>query len=497
MKKQNFVLQAALAACFATAAGQSAAVVNIPAGTGAVRVTNSLVSTTTGIDGAATLSLNVLAAPPAGIAPTTSNPVYLKLNLSNGAKFASVPSISCSASSAGEGTAGALTAVTGAIQAGGLNFNNVTFALTAQNGGAQSGVFVVGASGSGLCSATITALTISGLNNVAVSATFEYTNGLVQASSNATNNYVTFVDSFAATYSASTGTAVVDATSGSDNFVTGSNLTQGTAILGWLKFDRNTTAANTAVLGNDMDLGAALAAASGSVTISGPALAAMKGSPAGTASIYLSSAAACGAVVVDGAFDATGTNSVTFAGLTTGNITGGLYVCGTVTSGTQQILTGQITGQFGGTALSNVTISFPAAGNLQNIGQNGTTMNAYLVNASTSASKTSVIRIVNTGGNEGTVRATAYLVDDSSGTSTTAALTGVPVGTANSTIATLKANESVNLTSAVLENLLAYTPTKATDKYRVVFSAGLAAFKVLNYTKDVSGAITLSQAQDN
>lgn len=489
--KSSFVLRAAVAGCFGMVAGSALAVVTAGTSSTAARVAKEIPNNTTTLtNGGAILNLRVLA--PAGAGATGSNPIYLKINLQNGAKWAGAPALECTGMT-GAGGATAVSAGNIPIQNGGAGFSNVTFVITG-DGASADATF---AAASAFCTLTGINVTISGLNSVGVSATYEYTDGLVQASANAASTYISFVDSFSATYSASSGTAVVDATSGSDNWVTGSNLTGGTAILGFVSFDRNGTAANTATMGNDMDLGAALGTASGTITVAGPAIAAMK-SAASSAGVYLSSAANCGATVVKTSFQSTGTDSVTFTGLTTANITGGLYVCGVVSGGTQAILTGQLTALPGGnTAATTISISFGSAGNIQNVAQNGKTKNAYFVNASTSASKTSVLRLVNTGGNTGTIRATAYLIGDGV-TGGVPNADGTQVGTANATIATLTANQSISLTSAQLESLLGYTPASGTAKYRVVFSAGLADFKVLNYTKDVVGGyITTSQYQDD
>lgn len=493
MTRTNYVVRAAVAACFATAAGQALAVVNISNNTGVPRVANTVPTATTTLDAAATFKLDIQVQPPVGISPKAANPVYLKLNLLNGAKFASPPQLRCSAFSGG--ISADTTAVTAGVQAGGNGFSNVTFVMSATDNNATSGSFM----SSAFCSATVTAITISGLNNVGVSATFEYTDGLITTSSNIAGNLVTFVNAFSATYSASTATtAVVDATSGSDNFVNAQNNTQGTALLGFLRFDRNADSASTASnMGTDHLLGEALNAGSGSITISGPAIEAMKAAKS-SAGLYLTSAATndC-ATSIKGAFQATAANSVTFTGLSTANISGGVFVCGVVLSGTTQILTGQIQGQFAGGPVSGVSITFPAAGNMANIQQNGKSKNAYFVNASTSPSKTSVIRILNNGGVTGTIRASAYLVGDGV-TGTTPNVAGTAVGTANATIGTLATGESLSLTSAQLEALLGYTPATPQTKYRVVFSGGLTDFKVLNYTRDVVGGyITTSQYQDD
>ena len=483
--KSNHILRTAVAACFGTmAVGAFAGV--LVGGTTPVRVAKELPSTTTALVNAGNV-LDLEVTMPAGAGATGTNPVFVKLALTNGAKFGGTPAMNCNRlTGAGGGTA--LTGGNGfpaVVQNGGAGFSTVTFVITGDVSGNDTTF-----SNSATCTAIGIDLTISGLSDIAVSATVEFTNGLLQASANANGSYVTFVDSFSATFSAGVTGLVVDATSGSDNFVIGSNLTSGTGVLGFLSFNRGGSAANSSTMGTSMSLVNALDSAT--VTISGPAIAAFKAASSG--GVYLTTDAGCATVVAAGHafFDSTAATSVTFSTATPAQISAGFYACGIVSAGTQVIGTGQITGQFGGVGLTGVTINFGAAGNMQNVTQNGSTKNAYFLNASTSAAKTSVIRIVNTGGNSGTIRATAYLVGDGG------AVDGTQVGNANSTIGTLTANQSLSLTSAQLETALGFTPASGTVKYRVVFAAGLANFEVLNFTRDVaSGAITLSQAQTN
>jgi len=483
--KSNHILRTAVAACFGTMAAGAFAAVTV-GGTTPVRVAKELPSTTTTLVNAANV-LDLQVTMPAGAGATGTNPVFVKLALTNGAKFAGTPVMNCDrltgAFGATQLTGNAFPSV---VQNGGAGFSTVTFVITGDALG-QDTTF----SSSATCTAAGIDLTISGLTDIAVSATVEFTNGLLQASANANGSYVTFVDSFSATFSAGVTGLVVDATSGSDNFVPTSNLTQGTGVLGYLSFNRGGSAANSSTMGTSMSLANALDSAS--VTISGPAIAALKNSS--SAGVYLTTDAGCATVVAagHGFFDSTAATSVTFATATTAQVSAGFYVCGVVTAANTVVIgTGQITGQFGGTGVTGVTINFGAAGNLQNVSQNGSTKNAYFINASSSIAKTSVIRIVNTGGNSGTIRATAYLVGDNG------AADGTAVGNANSTIGTLTANQSISLTSAQLEALLGYTPASGTVKYRVVFSAGLANFEVLNFTRDVgSGSISLSQSQTN
>ncbi len=109
---------------------------------------------------------------------------------------------------------------------------------------------------------------------------------------------------------------------------------------------------------------------------------------------------------------------------------------------------------------------------------------ALFVNASTSANKTSLVRLVNTSGSAGAMTATAY--DES----------GAQLGTSGAILGSMSAYQTRTFSSAELQSLIGFTPASSTAKYAVYFSSDLPAFQVINYTRDVAtGALTLSQPQ--
>jgi hypothetical protein len=137
-------------------------------------------------------------------------------------------------------------------------------------------------------------------------------------------------------------------------------------------------------------------------------------------------------------------------------------------------------------------IRVPATGNLylaQAQGDNRpeaaitlTTRNAYIVHAAGSAGSTTLLQVINTTSQSAALTATAYTDD------------GNPIA-ANVALGMLGANQTLSLTSADLERLLSYSAT-ADSTWRVVLSANLANFELINYTKDVaSGLLTLAQPQ--
>lgn len=110
--------------------------------------------------------------------------------------------------------------------------------------------------------------------------------------------------------------------------------------------------------------------------------------------------------------------------------------------------------------------------------------NALVVYASSNASKTSVVRVINVSENGVTLAATAY------------SEAGAIVGTANTSLGGFSARQMRTFTSAQLETAIGYTPLSATAKYRVVFTANLPNFEVINYIKNIAnGNLTLAQAQ--
>lgn len=488
MSRNNNILRAAIASALGVVAGQAVAVVDYTAATPAPAKFANEIPTNTAAVGNTADNLALKIAAPAGYAVDAagSNPFYVKIQLTAGSVFKAAPVITCSANTGGA------TAVTGAITVGGANDSAVTFnVIKAGDTATLSGFCTISAhTGIGVVSGTS--------RNVNFSATVEYKNGLTNVVSGMSGSYITFVNGFTATIN-SAGAIVVDATSGSDNFSAGSGAISSTlASAGLVRFAPTGTSAATAGGAGNIGLGEVLGVNSGSVTVNGAALAAALAAN-GVSGVFLDANTADNCATKTYTVGSTAAGSVTFTGISTAALeTSGVVVCLNVSGAATQIQTGALTATIGGGLITNVSMTFPGAGSLSTLTQNGTTKNAYFVNASTSTAKTSILRIVNTGGNSGTIRATAYVVGDG------AMVAGVPVassaaaGTANATIATLAPNESISLTSADIETLLGYAPAAATTKYRVVFSAGLAGFKVLNYTRDVAtGAITLSQAQDD
>ncbi len=149
--------------------------------------------------------------------------------------------------------------------------------------------------------------------------------------------------------------------------------------------------------------------------------------------------------------------------------------------------TASVTGTCGGTLTGNTFVTSPVTANCTVIANFAapTTHNAFFVNASSSANKTSVMRLINLTNQSAAMTATAY--DEA----------GNMVGTPNTSLGTIAAQQMLTFTSAQLESALGYTPSSGTAKYHLVFNANLASFEVLNFVKDVaSGNLTLAHAQN-
>lgn len=474
------VLSVAVASCFGVVAGQALAVVDISVSTptGVTKFAKEIPSNTTTLTNAGN-ALDIKLAVPSLYAVSAANPLYVKLNLTQGARFVANPTLVC-------GTAAVAGAAAGTLQLGGAATSYAVFTVASSD-----------TTMSGTCSAGVGNLTISGLNGVAVSATVEYKNGLNNTVTGLSNNYITFVRGASAAINSADGTVVVDATSGSDAFTTTSNRgVSSLATLGTVSYGgNNLTAADAAgvqTTAGSMSAGSVLTTAS--VTVNGPAIAAALAAN-GNSGVFLD-AAASACTTKSYTVSASATNSVTFNNVSLTDLSAGVNVCINVSGGTTVITTGQFTASVGGVAVSNVTADFSAASDaMETVTANGVSKNAYFINASTSAAKTSVVRIINTGAVSATFTATAYTVD-ATGDGTAVAAT--VLGTANSTLGTLVAGGALSLTSAQLESKLGFTPGSGTTKYRVVISAGTDAAEVLNYTKDTAtGAIVLSQSQTN
>jgi hypothetical protein len=135
-------------------------------------------------------------------------------------------------------------------------------------------------------------------------------------------------------------------------------------------------------------------------------------------------------------------------------------------------------------ASGNLTLGQAQTDNRASAATNPSVRNAFYMNPSTNVGKTSVIRLINLDPQSGNVTATAY------------GEAGSVAGIANTPLGTIAARQMLSFTSAQIEAALGYTPASPNAKYRVVFSANLANFELINFIKDVAtGNLVLAQDQ--
>jgi hypothetical protein len=133
-------------------------------------------------------------------------------------------------------------------------------------------------------------------------------------------------------------------------------------------------------------------------------------------------------------------------------------------------------------ASGNLTLGQAQTDNRTAAATNPSVRNAFYLNPSTNTGKTSVIRLINLDSQSGSVTATAY--DEA----------GSAVGTANAPLGPIAAGQMLGFTSAQLEAALGYAPASPSAKYRVVVSANLTNFELINFIKDVAtGNLVLAQ----
>lgn len=476
VQQRNYVLRSAVAACFGVAAGHAYAILDLTPSTptGTAKFAKEIPSDTTTLTNAGN-ALDIKVAVPPGYTVASGNPLFIKFDLTSAAKFGATPTLSCLTGAGADSAAGNLTQ--------GASTNALTFSVP--NGAVVDGT----------CTLTAGNITISGLSNVNVSATVEYKNGLQDAVTGVAATYISYVRGVSADILPADGNVVVDATSGSDNFdSTKSNRSsESLATLGSVTFGSNgkvaADAAGVQTTAGSVSAGSVITTAY--VTVSGPAVGAALAAN-GNSGIFLDAAASACTTKSYKASDSAA-NSVTFNNVTPADISAGLNVCINVSGGMTVIGIGQMTASIDGKAVSKVTVDFSSASDkLEDITSNGSVKNAYLINASTSPAKTSVLRVINTGVVAAEFTATAYEVDV--GMLDGTPVTGAQLGTANSSLGTVVPGGSLSLTSAQLEAALGFTPSASGSKYRLVISAGTNDMVVLNYTKDVAtGAIVLAQ----
>lgn len=298
-------------------------------------------------------------------APSTGQNLLVSVTINSGAKFVGNPWVLCSAAGGG--------LVSGVLNLGGAGTAQATFTVGPNNVSAQA------TAGSALtnCYVSATGLTVTGAHSD-VTMSITYTYGTL-ASSIANGALVQFQSGLTATKAV--GADVVALVTGA--FVNVSGGSAATILnAGQLNWTGDGSAKSTATdLSVNFQLGDALGATSGSITVAGNALTATKTGTGGSAGVWLISAG--GQCVTSGAGAGIasavgGVSPVTFTGLSPTQLSAGLNVCLQFT-GSTAIAAGSITGEVSGHALTGYSLPSPAALTLMTVSRNGTQLIAPLV----------------------------------------------------------------------------------------------------------------------
>jgi len=487
----NNVLRAAVAAAFGVASMGAQAVVNLNAGTGTVKAANEIPSTTKILANGGG-SLNIALTGPAGTAPTGTDPMYIKINMASSVYFITGdPTMTCSGATGTD--SGSANNFLGVKQAGGVGFNYVTFTFTA---GTAGGTGSLGSFATGACTLTVNAAGLSGFTigtNVNVTARTEYKDGASYTTAFLSDKpYVTFIKGVSAAVSAASA-VIVDATSGSDNFSTDSDLAVSAAADFGRYYVQGTgmSAAQLATLAGAISATDVYTAVGVTVTVSGAALAAGLAANS-SAGVFLVTGAAptCSAGDTTGVFSSTANagTTVTFTGLSNATIGGsGVILCMNISGGSAQIATGAVYIGANEGNVANVTTNLGGMRLLTTVSTNGVTKNAYIVHSPSSSTKTTQLWMKNTGATAGPVYVTCYN------------MAGTVVGTSNSSlVSSIAVNELVKKTSSDIFTAIGYSSYAATDKFSCVVNGALAGLEMVNQTQDTTnGSIVTTQSQTN
>lgn len=461
------LLNVAVLACFGVAAQQAMATTTVDISSGGtntpLKIANEKTAPGTVAKGLANITVDAFS----GL-NTTAAPMTVRFDLIGGAKFSAAPSLYCK-NTVGVTANGISTIV------GGASNNNVTFQVKAPGNTALAATATCTLSG---------AFALSGVTpNKTVSATLSYSIGGTTTSHARSGGFVTFTKSVAAKFAAG-GTVKVDATKSAQKFVSANSAVLLTAALGTITI--SAAAIPTAGAATAPNLSAGNTLTTAQITVTGPSLAAGFTSVSGQVFLVTATQSCHGGAGLI-TYSTKSGNSVTFKSVPLKDFKGGLKLCMSV-NGKTAITTGSVTGSLTTTNATGFSVDTTASSYaLTTVGTNGSSMNAYFINASNSTSKTSVIRIINTAGyTSTTLTATAY------------AEGGTVLGTAGASLGTVPANGMLTLTSAAIESKLGITGLAPTAKYRLVISSDMTSFKVVNFIQDVgTGAIHLAQQQDN
>lgn len=389
--------------------------------------------------------------------PTSANPLQVTVDLTNGAKFIANPTLTC-LTTTGSNSA----ALNVAPIFGGAATTQAVFSIT--TGGANTPSYT-----STGCIVTATTVSVTGAHvDVGLAITYKYGS---LASSTVNGTLITFISGLTAAAAAGND-AVAQVGSGFVS-LTGAATSLSAGTITWGK---QGSAAATATMATPFNLGDALGATSGSITVAGASLAATRV----TAGVWLQTVAsgACAATAGGGvlATAAGGVTPITFTGLTPSDLSAGVNVC-MAFDGTTAIPAGSITATLGGTALSGHTLPAQTAKTLLTITRNGTTLVAPLVNVP--AGWISRLVLVNRGAASANYTVTATGETGTTVTLTGAAASGTLTGSSTTVVDLSTLMTTVGNTRGSLEVIIGGSSSNVDGLYQLV---NATTGSVSNYT---------------
>lgn len=456
--KASQVLRIAVATVFAGGSALSFAAIS----TTAVKVSNSLPTNGVTLTAAGTgPGANELSfsSNTTSFAPSAGQSLQVNVTLDNGAKFGSAPLLRCQVSGVGA-TAGTAQ---GTLNLGGAGSNNAIFTV------GQTEVSAVASGGSiSACSVVVTSMTVTGahVNNNA-SITYQY--GTL-ASGVEAGPIINWVKGVSASITGSP--SVVALVTG--GFVTISGGVAGTANLvsgGTVSF-RGATSANSATLGSQQDVGTVISTAS--ITVAGLPL----GAAVTTGGVWIVTAADTCSGGTRLASATGGLASVTFSGLTSAQVSGGVNVC-VGFNGTSAIPEGNITASLTVGLQTGFTADTSTASNVvATVTRNGSSTRAMNIPAVTNTDQ-AFIRVTNTSAISGKLYGTLYSQD------------GVVLGTANAQLAdaaTFTPNKTLVFDAATIKSTLGVS-ADWTGRAQLVLTAETTAIRAQNLIRVANGTL--------
>lgn len=354
----------------------------LPSATGALKTTGKIIQIPT----------------PSGIKVISTNPVYVKVNLLNGATFSTTnPTLSCA--SAG-GAAG--VGVSASKSNNGMGTNSVTFLLAPRNATPAATSAFLGSA----CQMKMGNIGVTGLTDKSITATVEYRDASTTTNFTSKGKFITFKQGLQVTYTPEAGNQKIDVAKSSKKFDDGKVV----AALGYVKYDVGTVAASNSS-GANISVGDVLSSVK--LSISGPAVGSVHSGTVGLSGIYILATANNPAkCLVNSSFTPqySGT-TVTFAGIKATALSNGLLVC-LVGTGSNVIADGQITADLSGAVAVNGASPILTAtrNSLKLLKKNGSSTKALVLPNPSSTDKP-YVRIYNIGSGSGRVLGTLYGVD--------------------------------------------------------------------------------------